>query len=100
MKMKETKQLPQQKQRALGSLCELVKLKKLVGKRSNCDSLPKSVLDLGNNWATIPARASHFGGFGKQLSSHSNNTSKRVLEKQLDCNYMKCTPLRVILKPS
>ena len=73
------------------SLGELIKLKKLVRERYNCDSLPQSVLDLGNNWATIPARASHFGGLWeaaiKSIKLHFQKIVGKATRLQLDEMY-------------
>ena len=75
----------------IGSLGELIKLKKLVRERYNCDSLPQSVLDLGINWATIPARASHFGGLWeaaiKSMKLHFQKIVGKATRLQLDEMY-------------
>ena len=45
-----------------GSLNDLIKLKRMLKEKYGTDCLPQAVLDLGVNWSTIPAKASHFGG--------------------------------------
>ena len=46
----------------IGSLNDLIKLKRILREKYGTDCLPQAVLDLGINWSTIPAKASHFGG--------------------------------------
>ena len=72
----------------IGSIGELIKLKKLVRECYNCDSLPQSVLDLGIDWATIPARASHFGRLWeaaiKSMKLHFQKIVGKATRLQLD----------------
>ena len=45
----------------IGSLNDLIKLKKILKKKYGTDCLPQVALNLGINWSLIPAKASHFG---------------------------------------
>ena len=46
----------------VGSLNDLIKLKKILNEKYGTDCVSQAELDLGINWSTIPAKASHFGG--------------------------------------
>ena len=46
----------------LGSLDDLIKLKRILKEKYVTDCLPQAVIDFGIHWSTIPAKASHFGG--------------------------------------
>ena len=78
-----------------------MKLKRLVRERYNCDSLPQSVLDLGINWATIPARASHFGGLWeatiKSMKLHFQKIVGKATRVQLDEMYTITCHIKAIM---
>ena len=86
----------------IGCLGELIKLKKLVRERYNCDSLPQSVLDLGINLATIPARASHFGGLWeaaiRSMKLHLQKVVGKATRLQLDEMYTITCHFEAIMK--
>ena len=54
----------------IGSLNDLIKLKRILKEKYGTDCLPQAVPDLGINWSTIPDKASHFGGlWGAEFKS-------------------------------
>ena len=46
----------------IGSLSDLMKLKRILKEKYGFDCLPQAALDLGINWSTILAAVLHFGG--------------------------------------